>query len=433
MVASPTVRPLEFPIRRARLANGLRVLLSPDPSAPTVAVAVYYDVGFRSEPEGRTGFAHLFEHMMFQGSEHVPKMQHAALVQGNGGSMNGSTTPDYTNYYQSLPTTALELGLFLEADRMRSIQLTEENLANQIEVVKEEVRLNVLNRPYGGFPWIHLAEVMFDTFANSHNGYGSFVDLESATLADATDFYRRYYAPGNAVLCVVGDFEPATARRLVKRHFGPIPAGDVPDRPSFAEPPPAAERRARHLDGHAPTPAVAIGYRVPSPQDGVDVMVALEVLAELAAGSEASPLTRRLVRDTGVATAVAGWLGTFPGAGLPFERDPTRFQFLVHFAEPAALGPIVAAAGEELAALAAGPSAAEVRAAANVVLADYLQRVDGFLSRALTLAPFELLYGRAELANELPEMIAAVDAEAVSRAARALLASPPAILELTTA
>ncbi len=426
------MRALDFSIRRARLPNGLRVVLSPDSSAPTVAVAVYYDVGFRSEPEGRTGFAHLFEHMMFQGSEHVPKMQHAALVQGNGGSMNGSTTPDYTNYYQSLPATALELGLFLEADRMRSIQLTEQNLANQIEVVKEEVRLNVLNRPYGGFPWIHLAAAMFDTFANSHNGYGSFVDLESATLDDAGDFYRRYYAPGNAVLCVVGDFEPAAARRLVRRHFGSVPQRAVPARPSFAEPPPTAARRTRHADGQAPTPAVAIGYRVPSPQDGHDVMVALEVLAELVAGSEASPLTRRLVRDTGHATAVAAWLGTFPGAGLPFERDPTRFQFLVHYAEPAALDPIVIAAADELEALARGAGEGEVRAAVNVVLAEYLQRVDGFLSRALTLAPLELLYGRAELVNELPAMIASVDPAAVSRAAQALLAAPPTILELTT-
>ncbi len=433
VVASPSVSALDIPIRRARLRNGLRVVLSPDASAPTVAVAVYYDVGFRSEPEGRTGFAHLFEHMMFQGSEHVPKMQHAALVQGNGGSMNGTTTPDYTNYFESLPATALELGLFLEADRMRSIQLTEENLANQIEVVKEEVRLNVLNRPYGGFPWIHLPGVMFDTFANAHNGYGSFVDLESATLDDATDFYRRYYAPGNAVLCVVGDFDPVAARRVVRRHFGDIPAGDVPERPSFAEPLPPAARRARHEDGHAPTPAVAIGYRVPSPQERPRTMVALEVLGELVAGSEASPLTRRLVRDAGLATAVAGWLGTFPGAGLPFERDPTRFQFLVHYAEPAALEPIVAAVGEELAAIAAGAGDGEVAAAVNVVLAGYLQRVDGFLSRALTLAPFELLYGRAELVNELPGMLAAVDAAAVSDAARTLLAAPAAILELTTA
>ncbi len=433
VVASQSVTTLEFPIHRARLPNGLRVVLSPDASAPTVAVAVYYDVGFRSEPEGRTGFAHLFEHMMFQGSEHVPKMQHAALVQGNGGSMNGTTTPDYTNYFESLPATALELGLFLEADRMRSIQLNDENLANQIEVVKEEVRLNVLNRPYGGFPWIHLGAVMFDTFANSHNGYGSFVDLESATLADATDFYRRYYAPGNAVLCVVGDFEPGAARRLVKRHFGGIPAGDVPERPSFAEPPPQSERRSRHDDAHAPSPAVAVGYRVPSPQDEVEVMAALEVLAELVAGSEASPLTRRLVRDAGLATAVAAWLGTFSGAGVPFERDPTRFQFLIHYADPAALPTIVAAVREELETIAAGVEEAAVRAAVNVASAEYLQRVDGFLSRALTLAPFELLYGRAELVNEVPALLAAVDAAAVSGAARELLANPATILELTTA
>ena len=181
----------KYPVERFTLANGLRVVLTPDRSAPVVGVAVVYDVGIRSEPEGRTGFAHLFEHLMFQGSENLEKLAHFRHVQGSGGTFNGSTHLDYTDYFETLPANALERALFLEADRMRGPRLTEENLRNQVDVVKEEIRVNVLNRPYGGFPWLRLPPVMFDTFANAHDGYGSFDDLESATVADAADFFEQ--------------------------------------------------------------------------------------------------------------------------------------------------------------------------------------------------------------------------------------------------
>src|ERR687885_2326747 len=200
-IPSPTVE-----LHRETLSNGLRVVLSPDRSAPVVAVGVHYDVGFRSEPQGRTGFAHLFEHLMFQGSESLEKLAHFRQVQGSGGVFNGSTHQDYTDYFEVLPAAALERALFLEADRLRAPKLTAENLRNQVDVVKEEIRLNVLNRPYGGFPWILLPPVLYDTFPNAHNGYGDFVDLEEATLEDAQAFFDRYYAPGNAVLTVSGDF-----------------------------------------------------------------------------------------------------------------------------------------------------------------------------------------------------------------------------------
>ena len=167
-----------FPLARHTLKNGLRVVLAPDRSSPVVAVAMHYDVGFRSEPEGRTGFAHLFEHLMFEGSESLPKLEHAKLVQGNGGSFNGSTTPDYTNYFEVVPSGAFELMLFLEADRMRSPVITDHTVANQIDVVKEEIRLNIMNRPYGGMQMIFLPPIAYETFNNAHNGYGSFVDLE---------------------------------------------------------------------------------------------------------------------------------------------------------------------------------------------------------------------------------------------------------------
>src|SRR2546423_1904576 len=266
-------------LHRETLSNGLRVVLSPDQSAPVVAVGVHYDVGFRSEPQGRTGFAHLFEHLMFQGSESLEKLAHFRHVQSSGGTFNGSTHPDYTDYFMVLPSAGLERALFLEADRMRAPKLTEENLRNQIDVVKEEIRLNVLNRPYGGFPWILLPPVLYQTFPNAHNGYGDFTDLEQASLDDCANFFDTYYAPANAVLTVAGDITPDGTRALIEKHFGDVPARPAPVRPSFAEPPPAGQLRGEHPDPHAPLPALAIGWRVPDPMDELDGYIASLVLA----------------------------------------------------------------------------------------------------------------------------------------------------------
>src|SRR6201747_2114673 len=234
---------LRHPVERFTLDNGLRVVLAPDRSVPVVAVSVFYDVGMRSEPEGRTGFAHLFEHMMFQGSANVPKMEHARLVQAAGGTFNGSTHQDYTNYFEALPAEALERALFLEADRMAAPAITDENLRNQIDVVKEEIRVNVLNRPYGAFPWLQLPQIAFESFANTHDGYGSFVDLESSTVDDAADFFSHYYAPGNAVLCIGGDLDVDETEKLVRRWFGPVPAREVPPTPDTGEASPTTARR----------------------------------------------------------------------------------------------------------------------------------------------------------------------------------------------
>ena len=203
-MAMPTRPKRAHPVERTVLDNGLKVLAVPDRTVPLVGVAVVYNVGFRSEPEGRTGFAHLFEHMMFQGSAHVGKMEHGRLVESAGGRMNGHTLPDLTAYYEALPPSALELALFLEADRMASLSVSEENLRNQVDVVKEEIRVNVLNRPYGGFPWILLPALAFTSYPNAHNGYGDFTHLEEATVGESEDFYATFYSPANAVLAVVG-------------------------------------------------------------------------------------------------------------------------------------------------------------------------------------------------------------------------------------
>jgi len=418
-----------FDLHHVTLSNGLRVVLAPDRSAPVVGIAVLYDVGIRSEPEGRTGFAHLFEHLMFQGSANLEKLEHFRYVQSSGGMFNGSTHFDYTNYFEALPSNALERGLFLEADRMLSPRITEENLANQIAVVKEEIRVNVLNRPYGGFPWLELPPVLFDTFPNAHNGYGGFVDLESATVEDATDFFHRYYAPANAVLAVAGDLDVDETVELIEKHFGGIPKRRRPVRPDFGEPPLASERRAVTTDAHAPIPAVAIGYRVPDPVARLDEHLAGVLLSEILTEGDASRLQRRLVHRDRLVTDVSAYLGEF---GDPFdERDPTAFTITAHYPNPESLERILAAVDEELARVAAdGLEPGELDRVRTRTVSVLFREMDAVLSRALEFAKFELIFDRAELISELPDRLTAVTGADVQAAAAALSPERRAVVEL---
>jgi zinc protease len=418
-----------FDLHHVTLSNGLRVVLAPDRSAPVVGIAVLYDVGIRSEPEGRTGFAHLFEHLMFQGSANLEKLEHFRYVQSSGGMFNGSTHFDYTNYFEALPSNALERGLFLEADRMLSPRITEENLANQIAVVKEEIRVNVLNRPYGGFPWLELPPVLFDTFPNAHNGYGGFVDLESATVEDATDFFHRYYAPANAVLAVAGDLDVDETVELIEKHFGGIPKRRRPVRPDFGEPPLASERRAVTTDAHAPIPAVAIGYRVPDPVAQLDEHLAGVLLSEILTEGDASRLQRRLVHRDRLVTDVSAYLGEF---GDPFdERDPTAFTITAHYPNPESLERILAAVDEELARVAAdGLEPGELDRVRTRTVSVLFREMDAVLSRALEFAKFELIFDRAELISELPDRLTAVTGADVQEAATALSPERRAVVEL---
>ena len=211
---------LQIPIQHTTLKNGLRVVIAPDATAPVVTVGVYYKIGFRLEPQGRSGFAHLFEHMMFQGSENAAKMQHIKLINSSGGVLNGSTMYDVTNYYEAVPSNGLERVLWLEADRMRALKVDEENLRNQRDVVKEEVRVNVLNQPYGGFPWLDMPPVAFRNWANAHNFYGDFHDLDAANLTDVQTFFNTYYVPNNAVLLMLGDVTPKDGLTFAEKYFG---------------------------------------------------------------------------------------------------------------------------------------------------------------------------------------------------------------------
>ncbi|RZQ62606.1 M16 family metallopeptidase [Amycolatopsis suaedae] len=413
-------------LHRFTLDNGLRVVVAPDPTAPVVGVSVHYDVGFRSEPEGRTGFAHLFEHLMFQGSESLEKLAHFRHVQGSGGTFNGSTHPDYTDYYEVLPAAALERALFLEADRMRAPKLTAENLANQIDVVKEEIRLNVLNRPYGGFPWILLPPVLYKTFANAHNGYGDFVDLEQATLDDCAAFFDTYYAPANAVLTVAGDVRPEQARELIDRHFGDVPARPAPVRPSFAEPRPTSEQRGEHKDPHAPLPALAIGYRMPDPVGELDGYLAHLVLAGVLSDGDGSRLQQRLVHRDAIVTDAGAGAGLFG----PFEaRDPDTFSITAIHAPDVTPERVLGAVDEELERLAATPPGEEELARVRARwTASLHSEHDRLVSRTLALGAFELLYGDPGLVYGLADRMAAVTAADVAAAAKALRPDSRAVL-----
>ncbi|HEX4703459.1 MAG TPA: pitrilysin family protein [Pseudonocardiaceae bacterium] len=419
-------------LHRYTLANGLRVVLAPDRSIPVVGVSVHYDVGFRSEPQGRTGFAHLFEHLMFQGSESLEKLAHFRHIQSSGGTFNGSTHPDYTDYFEVLPKAALERALFLEADRMRAPRITEENLRNQVDVVKEEIRLNVLNRPYGGFPWILLPSVLYQTFPNAHNGYGDFTELEQASLDDCASFFDTFYAPGNAVLTVTGDFEAHAAEDLVQRHFGDVPARPMPVRPSFDEPRPTAELRAEHSDQHAPLPALAVGYRLPDPVAELDSYLAYVVLSSVLTDGDSARLQQRMVHKDALVNDVGTGTGLF---GAPLDaRDPDTFTFTAVHTDDVSADRVLAVLDEELELIAAdGPDAEELARVTARWTAGLHRDNDRIVSRTLAYGGLELLQGRPQLLGELPDLVARVTAEDVSAAAKAMRPDSRAVLILTPA
>jgi zinc protease len=419
----------KYPVERFTLDNGLRVVLTPDRSAPVVGVAVVYDVGIRSEPEGRTGFAHLFEHLMFQGSENLEKLAHFRYVQGAGGSFNGSTHLDYTDYFEVLPSGALERALFLEADRMRSPRLTEENLLNQIDVVKEEIRVNVLNRPYGGFPYLKLPAQMFKTFANAHDGYGSFEDLESATVADAEEFFHRYYASGNAVLAVAGDFDVAVATTLIERHFGDVPARPKPVLPDFDEPDLDDEKRDSYTDRLAPLGAVASGWRVPDPIARFEDYLPYVVLTEVLTDGDASRLVERLVQRDRTATTIGGYIG-FMGDEYQV-RNPTALLLQAHLPPGGDAEKVLRTVDEELDRLATGGLKPGELTRTQARMATHLLRdTDAVLGRALPMAVLEAQRGRPELLNELPRLVGQVTEAEILAAAATLRPSRRATVEV---
>lgn len=308
---------LQIPIQSATLKNGLRVVIAPDATAPVVTIGVYYKIGFRLEPQGRSGFAHLFEHMMFQGSQNAAKMQHIKLINSSGGTLNGSTMYDVTNYYEAVPSNALERVLWLEADRMRALKVDEENLRNQRDVVKEEVRVNVLNQPYGGFPWLDMPPVAFRNWANAHNFYGDFADLDAASLVDVQKFFRTYYVPNNAVLLILGDVKPEEGFTLADKYFAPIPMGAAPPFADPAEPPQKEERRGHVEEKFGTLPAMAIGYVLPGRR--TPEWFAMALLDQALYGGRAGRIYRELVLEKQIAVEADGGIDDLFGYNGPTQ------------------------------------------------------------------------------------------------------------------
>jgi len=327
-----SVSGFQVPVEYHTLANGLKVVLSQDRTTPIVTVAVYYNIGFRIEPRERTGFAHLFEHMMFQGSQNLGKGEFIGLVQANGGVLNGSTRFDFTNYFEIVPAHKLETMLWAEADRMRSLDITQENLTNQQGVVKNEVKVNVLNTPYGGFPWLDMPQYANENWYNAHNFYGDLEDLDAANLEDVADFFQQYYAPNNAALAIVGDFEYDEALAMVEKHFGDIVRSPQPiELPDITEPRQEAEKRANRLDPLAPRPGFAFAYHVPARL--TPEWYAMGLLDQILLQGEDSMLAQALVKEEGITAGISGGINALLGNMLNYKGPMLWLASFVHDAD----------------------------------------------------------------------------------------------------
>jgi len=286
------------------LPNGLKVVLSRDPSVPTATIGVYYGIGFRIEPRNRTGFAHLFEHLLFQGSEHAPKGIFIGSITNAGGAMNGSTRFDFTNYYEVVPSNALEQVLWLEADRMARPVINQEVLANQQGVVANEVKVNVINQPYGGWPWLDMPQLANQNWHNAHNFYGALEDLQAATVADAAKFFGDFYRPSNAVLVVAGDIDYAATRAMIDRYFRPVPGGAKVVFPDISEPRQVEGKFKVKQDKLAPRPAYSAAWHVP--RRNTPEWYAMGLLDQILVQGQDSRLFEELIRKRGLAGGIQG-------------------------------------------------------------------------------------------------------------------------------
>ena len=401
-----------IPIERHALDNGLRVLLSRDARAPMVAVNLWYDVGSKHEKPGKTGFAHLFEHMMFQGSANVEKGQHFSLVQAAGGTLNASTWLDRTNYYETIPGHELELALWLEADRMASLlpAMTQEKLDNQRDVVKNERRWSVDNQPYGDWDERMQALVYPAGHPYHHSTIGSMEDLSAASLDDVGDFFATYYAPNNAVLTIAGDFETDTALEMVRRHFGPIPANpSLPPPPEMGLEPRLGEVHETKAD-QVPLPRIYLAHRVPP--FGTDAFDALDVTADILGSGRASRLYANLVRGQRLAQDVSVFV-------FPIVGGASMFTLWVTARPGVATETLEAATLEEIRRLADdGPTDADLERVRNLHAAHAAGSLERIGERADRLSMYATLFDEPERINEEVSRYAAVDGGRISAALR---------------
>ena len=403
---SETFKLPSLDIEQYQLANGLRVVLDRNAAIPVVSVAVYYNVGSRNEREGRTGFAHLFEHMMFQGSANVPKAGHFQHIMKAGGTMNGTTSSERTNYYETLPSNQLPLALWLESDRMRSLAVTQENLDNQREAVKEEKRLRYDNQPYGQiFDLIN--EMIFKNFANSHSTIGSMEHLDNATVEDVQEFFRIFYAPNNAVLVLSGAFETNVAKELIETYFGDIESQPLPPELDVSEPPEVAENYREWEDKLAPFPAFLIGWKIPprrSPE-----FYALYLAGKVLYDGESSRLYQKLVK---------GEESVIQLFGFTDERRGPSSIFIGAIPKPEKdLSKIREAIMKEIHDLAAhGPSAEELEKIENQLVNDSVRSRQSSMNRAQQIAEYTLYDGDPTLINTELDKLLAVTGEQIRHA-----------------
>ncbi|MCC6857784.1 MAG: insulinase family protein [Bryobacterales bacterium] len=411
---------LSVPYEKHQLKNGMRVILSQDRAVPVVSVYMLYGVGARSEEKGRTGFAHLFEHMMFQGSKNAPKGMHFKLIESNGGSLNGSTHPDYTDYFQTLPSNKLPVALWLEADRMRGLDISQANLDNQKEAVKQERRLRVDNQPYFGAIIETWPELAFRNWHNSHSLIGSFEDLNAAGVADVVRFFKTYYAPNNAILAIVGDISIPETRKLVEDYFGAIPPQPQPKHPDLTEPAVTRGRAAVHRDPLAQVPGVVVGY--PGPARRSPEYYALGMADVLLSGGDSSRLHQNLVKGRQSVVrfeANPGW----PFQSASDYKDPNVYAvFLLH--KPNFTGKQIAdQVQEQMDRIAReGVEAAELERARTLLRSTRVQELQSSLRRATLLAQYELFDGRPEWITEELDRFTNVPAAEIQAVVRKYLA-----------
>jgi zinc protease len=405
--AALTVSPPQLAVQEYQLANGMKVLLHEDHAVPAVAVEVWYHVGSKNERKGRSGFAHLFEHLMFKGSENVGPEEHKNFIAAIGGRYNATTDFDRTLYYQAFPSNYLERVLWMEADRMRSLDVSEANFHSERDVVKEERRLRVDNPPFGRLFEVVLANT-FTTHPYKILSIGSIADLDAATIEDVREFHRIYYVPNNASLVIAGDFEPAQAKSWIEKYFGPIPKGQPIPRDIPQEPAQTAERRVTDYDSRTPLPAVILAYHVP--QEGSPDIYALEVASNILSSGESSRLYRKMVYERQIALQASG-------QSIKFE-DPGVFYFFSilqkgHTAEEGEKD-----LQEEIERLKTQPvSTAELEKSKNQLIAGLVFNRETALDRANAIGHAAVILGDWRMANrQLAEYqkVTAADVQAVA-------------------
>src|ERR1700680_120938 len=409
--ATAATQEVQIPIKQVTLKNGLRVVLSEDHAAPTVSLALTFDVGSRNELAGHTGFAHLFEHMMFQGSQNVGKGEHLIMVQVNGGDVNGTTSDDSTNYYERLPANQLDMALFLESDRMRALRITQANLDNQRSTVQEERRLRMDNQAYGKTGEI-LGDLAYDNFAYKHSTMGSMADLNAASLEDVAQFFKTYYAPNNAVLALVGDFKSPDALEKIRKYFEDIPAQPPPPPVDMTEPVQTQERRTKVEDSFARLPRLDIVYKT-VPANSPD-WYALDMLGDILFGGPSSRLYQKLVKEKGVALQVAG--------GIDMRRGPALFQAFALLKPGQDPGDIEKLISEEFEHVKNdGVTTAELEKIRIQYRLQTAEQMESTMSRARTLGQYAVYFHDPTLINTILTKYSDVTPDDIQRVARQYL------------